>query len=136
MMKLLNRDLVQFLSALTLDTRLINNLLTDLDVLVAKLNDAEIPDELAQRFLSEVATAITHIIKNTKIDELNESLLSGSATQLVVLIDVEVIASVLDLSAERVNTALHTIAPDVAQILQLKSNDIIEYAASLSFKGY
>jgi len=90
-------------------------------------------DDLAKEFLTEIASGIFLIIKNSNLEKTIKILLSDDPSRLLDSINAKVVATELGISTEQVTTGIEAIAPVVSQVFLLKSNEIVTASASLAW---
>ncbi len=90
-------------------------------------------DDLAKEFLTETASEILSIIKNTNLEKTIKILLSDDPSQLLNLANSDVIATNLAISSEQVKSGLDAIAPVMSQVFLLKMDEIVSATASLAW---
>lgn len=90
-------------------------------------------DDLSKEFLTETASEVFSVIKNTNLEKTIKILLSDDPSQLLNFVNNDVIASNLAISSEQVKSGLEAITPVMSQVFKLKSNDIVTASASLAW---
>jgi hypothetical protein len=98
-----------------------------------RLKAAGFSDDLVKEFLTEIASGIYYIVKNTNLEKTIKILLSDDPSRLLMSINVKAIATKLCISTEQVTAGIEAIAPVMSQVFLLKSNEIVAATASLAW---
>ena len=103
-------------------------------LLLIKLKEVGIMDEVAKIFLLETAHAILHTIKHSSLEKTIEILLSNNPSQILKAVNINQIAYKTNLDIEHVTAGLESITPVVSQVFTINSNELVAATASLAWK--
>lgn len=98
---------------------LINNFISENSGdLIGKLTSSGFDLEQAKQFLPEAASGLTEAAGKLDMDELMSGISSGDTSELMSMVNIESIASRMDIDADQVTTGLSAMLPSIISAFQ------------------
>lgn len=101
--------------------------------LTDKLVDAGFSAAQAKEFLPVTSSSIMHFIKNTDLEITIAIFMSDNPSQILNLINADVVASIMGMNSDQVTSGFEAIAPALSQAFKQQSNEIVAATASLAW---